>query len=333
MESFSVQAFGKMSLISLQEKCSTFIIAFRVLGLGPAASQRTEDICVKVHSLIVFTIIALVSYSGLSSNDPQQNHSLETSLNRFYKASVLLTHLIIIVNAICRRRSQLNILEVCTSVDGQLCDKFNVNIDYSRWNRNLLLNFCAKFTVITASQIYFIQYFIRNERYENFFYYCYYSMMMERFHLAQVEFYVILMEARLAIVEQQLRCIAMHYRDNFHMDHLRRVRKDSNCPTTFGYLLNLKEIYGALNEMGNLVNDTFGWALLAVISQYFIQFTSETYGLFMTLVRGDIGSILFYWYICQLISVIVVLMSLSYTCYSYSKKVCFVPDIHEHIQY
>lgn len=304
-----------MSSYSIHKECSTFILAFRVFGIGPPSQRRWPDLLLKAYSIFLATITLLISYICLFNDDPADSESFETSLNFFHKFCVLCAYLATIINAIYHRHSQAEIIDVCSRIDRKLRIECKAQLNYQRCNRNALTYFTLSFGGITLIQLYFVRHFMNEGRHTVFFKYCYFAMVMERIQIAQVEFYVHLLNYRLSIVKANLKRIAQTYKDNYHIGHHRRIGRGAIASSSnMQQLLILKSIYSDLYAMSRAINATFGIALLFVIGQYFAQITSEAYGIFITMAHGNMHTILFRWFICQVLTDIMVLASISLSC-------------------
>lgn len=81
-------------------------------------------------------------------------------------------------------------------------------------------------------------------------------------------------------------------------------------------LVNLKQIYGELHEICELINVTFGWSLLTIIVQSLIEMISCFYWFYLALQE----SILSLAIVCMvdLLPIVVLVVSMAYICSSCS---------------
>lgn len=99
-----------------------------------------------------------------------------------------------------------------------------------------------------------------------------------RLRCVQVLFFVYLLRSRLIHVNDKVKEILTvqnaHTADGnvmYDAKNIVFILDTANSKySTYDRLLNLKQIYGELYEICELINVTFGWSLLAVVTQCFV---------------------------------------------------------------
>lgn len=158
-----------------------------------------------------------------------------------------------------------------------------------------------------------------------------------RLRCVQVLFFVCLMRARLILISDKIKEILdtknAQTSNTNHFEAANDVRNivfvlDTSAAkcTIYDKLLNLKQIYGELYEISETINISFGWSLLAVITQCFIDFTSNSYWTFLALEQPvpDFDNAVNC--ISLLVPIVIILSVMAYYCSSCSRyviKLCF----------
>ncbi|CRL06940.1 CLUMA_CG019782, isoform A [Clunio marinus] len=95
-----------------------------------------------------------------------------------------------------------------------------------------------------------------------------------------------------------------------------RIEKRSSL---YDQLMALKQVYGKIWDISNLINDCFGWSLLAIVTQYFIEFTSNGYWLFLALENLLDRSIAIQ-SLCSIFPIVIILTTMAYSCHRCSEN-------------
>lgn len=117
-----------------------------------------------------------------------------------------------------------------------------------------------------------------------------------------------------------------------YADKLQKFDKKDPKTTLYDSLMTLKQIYGKIWDVSNLINDCFGWSLLAIVkliiklansqinhfllqvTQYFIEFTSNAYWLFLAL-ENVLDHSVATQSLCSIFPIVLILTSMDYSCY------------------
>lgn len=149
--------------------------------------------------------------------------------------------------------------------------------------------------------------------------------MFRLFSCIQNMLYVDLMNDKLCLINKKLQDIVNKNRDKlafiFHPEKIAKndfkgINKNSSL---YEQLMALKQIYGKIWDITNLINDCFGWSLLVIVTEYFIEFTSNGYWLFLALIQSlDTSFTIFS--LCSLFPIVIVLTAFAYSCYQCSEN-------------
>lgn len=130
---------------------------------------------------------------------------------------------------------------------------------------------------------------------------------------------------KLCLINKKLRDIVTRNRDKLAFIMYPEQKSSKNDfngiknSSLYEQLMALKQIYGKIWDVTNLINDCFGWSLLVIVTEYFIEFTSNGYWLFLALIQSsDISFTIFS--LCSLFPIVIVLTAFAYSCYQCSEN-------------
>lgn len=262
-------------------------VCFAIFGLWTSWNNKKHKLVLKVYStvLLILIIIAFVfaKYST-EFNDLFKKVTLSTTVTYLLYLVLLLAHLVIAFESLYKSKMQENLIQAFSTVDQLLSVKTNNFISYSAEKRKILICNIVMIFVILFLKIPFIIYAQYKPHLKKFAYPYMYSTWILRLRLVQVIYFVILIRSRLILMNEELVKIQSEVNENYPHRSMRDVVSDSRrVHTKYSMqqkLMSLKEIYGTLHDACELVNDNFGWSLLAIFMQTFITFTANCYWVF-----------------------------------------------------
>lgn len=296
----------KMLGMDFRKEISNFLFIFNILSFGPVSSNITHDFFLQLHSFISIAVVCVSFF--ISPTYQYDTNAFHNAFNEIHYGTLLCCHLIIVVHAFSRRKSQLRILNRCSHIDDRLRSEFGVDTNYSGWRKRMWRFWMCFWTMELLIHLSYIYYRDREVGHlRSMFLRYYFSIFMIRLRGNQIQFYVQLLRTRLTWVKDCMQGI---------------IEADADNPevgSVFNDLLSLKEIYGKIYKTSIIFNDTFGWSILAVCIQNFVEFTREMFHLSRQLMVGagavDCFSV---WFIVQIIELGLIHIHLAYGCYSCS---------------
>lgn len=120
-----------------------------------------------------------------------------------------------------------------------------------------------------------------------------YSVFIMRLRSMQVLVFVLLLRSRIDLINSKVKEILLAHNRQMDPKSTRWTSASdgkqviflldvsTNYLSTYDRLLYIKQIYGELYEICEWINMTFGWSLLAIITQCFIEFTTVRLVVFM----------------------------------------------------
>lgn len=151
-----------------------------------------------------------------------------------------------------------------------------------------------------------------------------YSMLLIRVRCIQNIFYVDLLQERLQWLAEKIHSLAKSKDDDQNgialVENINKRENNSMQNAHYSELLSLKRIYGRIWDTNCLLNDCFGWSLLAIVTHNFIHLTSNGYWLFLAL-SGMLPSYQIIDSILDVSTVFYVMSLLCISCYKCTQNV------------
>lgn len=252
-----------------------------------------------------------------------ENNPLSTTIANWLFIMDSLTHFIIILESCYKRSNQIQIIQKFDSIDEIIRNKLGVTIPYRRERCAIfkLVLFLVLLVIIFKALV-TVGLHNQGQVFE-FWGPSLYTMWIMRIQTIQILFYTCLIRNRLLIINKCLKSIQ-------HLSEIQISREYKSQPMSFTNIdvfqriLDLKHFYGELFESCNLINETFGWSVLAIYVQCFVDFTFNCYWAFVYL--GDATFDLIYIVICGsvLLPIIILLGTLTFFCSSCYEWVSFI---------
>lgn len=336
---------------TFHKEMHNFIIFFQLFAIAPFSKNSLYNYLLIIYSFCSLFAIIMIFISGIFINDVIQENSLSALVGGLQFFGLILTHMIIVVQAFLTRQNQMEIIDKLTEIDNIFQNKLYIEIPYNKIRRKYVIKNSIIICILIIIKLYFIITLLISESSSNYYWlHCYYSILVIRLRCIQNMFYVDMIRDRLDYINEKLTGIVYHTKKNdikfiLLMDddkyQYRRGRKrNQQYPNnnnnnddyynsintkgpTYEQIIILKQIYGKIWDICNLINDSFGWSLLAITTQYFIDFTSNSYYLFLAIaniVPDDTAMDS----ICLLIPIVFQLSILAYSCYKCSQSVSFI---------
>lgn len=263
-----------------------FAVIFLILGLWPTWKDSKQQVTLALYSLFAVIIPCYIFVSAIIIHKVVLDENLTKAVAYSFILSILATHLIIVVQAFFYRNGLTRLTDKFSNVDRLFNTKLQLFISYRKENQVLFLRMFIFMALLIGIKVFLVIHLNWRGHLSGFWLHCLYSVLITRMRCAQVLFFVQMLRSRLALVNEKLKeiIIGRGLRDN-SANEWRPVIDTKNIVfvldnsfskhSVYDRLLFLKQIYGELYEICELINITFGWSLLALITQCFIDFTSN----------------------------------------------------------
>lgn len=329
-----------MTKLSVYNEMSRIVRIFHLFAIGPAPPHATFNILSKLYLTISGIALLAIFLSAIVIN--QIFYRLDQPVGKAVCfGSLLLTHFVIVFQLICYRNEQYQIFSKLREIDEILMRGLKVKIIYLFERYRCYKKFGTLLTIIILIQIaHVINAFLLLPTIQRiYFMHCLLSLTIMRLTCIQVIFYVSLLMTRIEWANAKLLDIMRaknlrrksHKLGNWPSNHWpntifslqrRNERDEWQTPaSTYHQLAQLKWINALLYDLNGLINTTFGWSLLIITLQYFIDFTLNGYWLFLALQKSepDFGIVIDC--LCMLMPIVLLLWTMCYSCYTCSQMV------------
>lgn len=301
------------------EQMSNFIGVFQIFSLFPCSTHPIMDILLVVYSIIHVLIIFAIFASAFFINSVlEDNNALSLLVGGLVFVGLLITHFINIFQALLTRKKQNMIYQKFDEIDFLLQNQLLVNINYKSLQQKLFIKYFIIKTLLITIHISSIVSVIINQLFIQYYLHLILPVFIIRIRCIQNMFYVDLINEKLNLMNQKLEDINSKHRDKMAFilfaDKMQKFDRKDTKNSLYEQLLVLKQIYGKLWDVSNLINDCFGWSLLVIVTQYFIEFTSNGYWLFLAL-ENVLDRSIATQSLCSIFPIIIILTSMAYSCY------------------
>lgn len=307
------------------EHIQYYILLFTIFGLWSYRQTTSKyKLLIRFYlAYVVFLEIGAFAYVISCSYKVILNSSLSKNVSNWMYIIITLTHLVIVFETFVKSKHEAQLIDKFVSVDQLFDKKLQIMIAYKRERKQIF----RRFFIVIASIIYLKGALSAYLHYHNEIFTSWYpalfSIWIMTLRSIQVVFFVYLVRGRLELIDHELKSIR-----NPQMIRVNADRSRQNATILRIIILNrvktLKKIYAKLFDACELINKTFGWSLLAIITQCFVDFTFNSYWSFLYLndAAPEIVSLI----ICVSLLLPIAMLSsiLSFYCHTCFQQVSFI---------
>lgn len=303
-----------------------FLVLFSMLGLWPAWINSKYRALFTISLILNIAYIFGIFWSVFYYNAEFSYHTLSAIVQFLFLCGILMTHFTVIVEAFINRTAQMRLIDKISNADQLLHSKFQFNISYHNEKNTIFIRLASvMFTFMVLRTIFTFDLYY-GYSINTFPYRLILSAWIIQLRSIQVLFFVYLLRTRLQFVSNQLKemlipsdfCGNRKTQVKFFHDTTNIFVLDMSVAkrSLYDRLVNLKQIYGELHEICEIINVTFGWSLLTIIVQSLIDLISCFYWFYLAL-QESIHSLAI---VClvDLLPIIVLVVSMAYICSSCS---------------
>lgn len=252
------------------EEMSGFVNIFQLFSLFPYSPNVILNIFLKFYSALNLLFIVLLFISAFLINHVlEDTESLSLLVGGLVFVGLLITHFLNLLQAFASRNEQLMIYQKFDEIDFLLQNQLLVNIKYDRLRKRLYIKYFIIAAMILAIHTTSIVSVTVNGLFFRYYLHLILPIAIIRIRCIQNMFYVDLIKEKLNLVNQKLDDIVKKNRDKMAFiifaDKLQKFEKKDAKTTLYEQLMTLKQIYGKIWDVSNLINDCFGWSLLAIV--------------------------------------------------------------------
>lgn len=274
-----------------------FLIILSIFGLWPSGHTSKYRFFFAIYSILSMLLAVFICISALFILRIFEDSTLSVAVAYSFVLSGLFAHSVIIAQAFFYRNEQQRLVTKFAYVDELLQKKLRVNLSYDKEKRQILIRILAiSFTLFAIKIAFFGHLYLRNAfqlQALGFWLHCMYSVFIMRLRCLQVLVFVLLLRSRINILNTKVKEILMTHNRHLGLSSTRWTSASdgkeviflldvsTKFHSTYDRLLYIKQIYGELYEICEWMNMTFGWSLLAIVTQCFVEFTSVRLVVFM----------------------------------------------------
>lgn len=270
------------------EETRNFVVFSLIFGLWPSWKGSKFEYLLAIYSIFSISLVFYIFVSAIFINQILDDNTLSIAVDFSLVMSILATHLVIVSQAFSHRKQLLELTDKFSYVDRLFDKKLFTYIPYQKEKRSLWTRIAILLGVLVTTKIVLILRLHYRNEFGSFWFHCLYSILIMRLRCCQLLFLVFSLQTRLNLLNDKLKEILVA-RSSLRTENINIgwhlvfnittvVSILDVSPTKHAVhdrLLNMKRIYGELHEICEVINDTFGWSLLAIITQCFIDFTSN----------------------------------------------------------
>lgn len=293
------------------------ILLFQLFSIAPFAQTANQTLLMQLHSFTAVLILLTICTTAVFITGLVRQNSLQAIVGVLIFVAEIIAHAVIIIQSYTTRHQQLKIIENINAIDEHFQRKLSKTVEYDGQLKRYYIKVFGMFGVMLATLFAIILLMLlRNDEYLlTFLLQICYSMIVIRVRCIQIIFYVDVLNDRIKMVNnafgilikresERLKVIST-FNQNFE------VHQQKTTDLDYVELQALKKIYCRIWDNICLINDCFGWSILAICTQYFIHLTTHGYWLFLALANQlpqyqivqssiDIVTVLFImWMLCS----------------------------------
>lgn len=289
-------------------KMRNYFLCFLFFGVWSSWQNSQHKWQLRTYSLLSIATMFSSYLIAFFINRFAQENTLSTNIANSSFFIMLIVHSVIAIETFAKYKVQEKVLQHFSFIDQLFNNKLCVRLPYheEKWEilcRIMMLVFLIllKFTLCAYTD--YLNPVLKC------FYCTMYSSWVMRLRLIQMTFFVYTVRSRLMLINSELSNI--------------RNTISATDYSTFGesFDLNrlnyLKQAYETLHEIYELLNSSFGYSLLAIVTQNFLDFTSNCYWVFLLIGSPNVEVLLIC--IVLLIPNVITLSTLAFYCSSCSQ--------------
>lgn len=242
----------------------TYIICFILFGVWSTWQNFRYRLILKIYSVSLIIAVFCVYVISIFLIQFTHQSKLATIVGNTSFFVIMALQFVISFESIVKSKVQVQLVQKFSVVDQLFRLKFRQDFPYSEESTKLCVLSAILVSIIFTIKISIWIYTRFYNSILNYYFCSMYSSWITRLRLLQVLFFVYLLQNRLKLVNEKLLDIRMYGRIS-----------------TYDELLQLKYIYGNLHDINELINMTFGTSLLIIVTQNFVDFTSNCYWIFL----------------------------------------------------
>lgn len=268
-----------------------FLYGFKLFGLSPYAQSKQGNLLLVIHSLILLAITSVLVVSAfifVNIFEQSAAGTLASIVGSLMFCGLIATNVIILLQALMFRPEAAKIEDRFDSIHKLMQNHLFMDISVTRMKRRLFW----KIAIVVSFLVVVIGFnFAALRYYDEHLSYNLHSLwpiliirarcIHNIFIVDLITEYLNRLNGKLSDITSMMAASDQRKDDGFKIKYAQSDFKHLT-KTPYAELMILKDVYGHIWDITNLMNDAFGWSLLAIATQNFIEFTCNGYWLFLT---------------------------------------------------
>lgn len=254
------------------EEMSIFVRFFQLFSLFPISANALLNVVLQFYSVVTLLLIVGIFISSFFILPIlTESESLSFLVGGLVFIGLLFTHLINIIQGFTSRHEQLLIYQKFDEIDLLLQNQLLVGVSYAKLRKRLLFKYFIILTLVCGVHVTsLVAVTVTSGSDFRYYFYLIFPILIIRIRCIQNMFYVDLIKEKLMLVNFKLDDIVRKNKDKMAFilfaDKLQKFnQKKSMKSSLYEQLMTLKQIYGKVWDISNLINDCFGWSLLTIV--------------------------------------------------------------------
>lgn len=245
------------------EEMKFFVNVFQSFSLFPYSSNPVSNILLKFCSAFnVLLVVAIFISAFFIFPVLHDSKDLSLLVGGLVFNGLLITHIVNIIQAYTSRHDQMMIYQKFDEIDYMLQNQLLVTINYASLRKRLLIKYFTIEFVLVIIQVISIVSTVINDLFFLYYVHLIFTIFIIRIRCIQNMFYVDLIKEKLNLMNAKLKDIIAKNRDKMIFilaaEKLQKFDKKNVKTSLYDQLMTLKQIYGKIWDVSNLINDCFG---------------------------------------------------------------------------
>lgn len=268
----------------------SYFLIFILFGLWTSFQQFKYKRILQIYSICAFFFTLILFAISMYNTQFFTFTTLPNTVVNVLYVLIWAIHLFIMFESFLKSDTQKQLIEKFNHVDELFKIKLNTRISYRTekydlFKKNLILSSFIM-PIYVAITIYFVW---KSQSFDTM-YLSTYSFFIIRMRVTQTLLFIVLLKNRLNLINDKLKHISKVVQPPNNMaNRTQRLIEVFSCLSLnlphIETLTSLKRIYQQLYDICDLINSAFGCSLLGVLTQNFVDLTSNCYWAY--LLRND----------------------------------------------
>lgn len=318
----------KLTKMTFFQQIRNYIVFFILFGLWSAWEDSKYTLQINLSSFLSITIVFGEFFSAYFLNKFYTFNSLSNIVANLIYIFIITSNLIMVIESFYKKGAQTKFIQNMTHIDHLFNTKLKVTVPYYKEKGEIFMWCLIMSLIVFLNHIIFAWYMYHLNLNIQFYFVALYSYsVVNLLRPIQLTFFICLLRSRLILINEELKGIqnvinAQSSNVNQRKSNGYNIRNglilEENSINN--RLMTLKLIYEELFESCELINEAFGWSLLANTTGTFTDFISHSYWGYMC--RHNFGKLIIT--INFFASKITTLGTLAFYCSSCFQQVSFL---------